>query len=165
MIRPTDAAGATFEIESVRLVYGRSTWPGIPSGVGWQGLKEIYREIARGPRARSHRFTVTLPERPWLDLAVGTMEDEPVTFTRERSRRRTTDDAGEALLEHTVTTPHRWEPRPIDLARFAGQDVTPVAVARVRRKPGTLGFWGGAGDPQPRDSGVGIGARIRGRAA
>ena len=40
----------------------------VPSGVGWQGLSEIYREtlVARAPETMT--FDVTLPERPWLDL-------------------------------------------------------------------------------------------------
>ena len=51
LIRPTDAANATFEIESVRLVYRKEHLAAVPSGVGWQGLSEIYREslVARAP--------------------------------------------------------------------------------------------------------------------
>ena len=43
LIRPTDVAGATFEIESVRLVQRKEYLAGVPSGVGFQGLGEIYR--------------------------------------------------------------------------------------------------------------------------
>src|ERR1051326_4591608 len=43
MLRPADVEGAAFEIESIRLVYRKEYLAAIPSGVTWQGLKEIYR--------------------------------------------------------------------------------------------------------------------------
>ena len=60
MLRPTDAPGATFEIESIRLVFRKEHLASIASGVAWQGLKEIYREslAARAPEAIG--FTITL---------------------------------------------------------------------------------------------------------
>ena len=72
-IQPTDKQGATFEIESLRLVFRREHLASVPSGVGFQGLAEIYREtvVARAPE--TVRWRVTLPARPWLDLAVGTL--------------------------------------------------------------------------------------------
>src|SRR6267142_1104012 len=53
LIRPTDAAGATFEIESIRLVFRKEFLAGIPSGVSWQGLSEIYHEtiVSRAPES------------------------------------------------------------------------------------------------------------------
>ncbi len=83
------------------------------------------------------RLTVTLPARPWLDLGVGTVEGEPVTF-------RVAVQGGGAtkpLLERTVTTAHRWEPATIDLAAFAGRKVT-LSLALEAERPGVLGFWG-----------------------
>ena len=140
LIRPTDVAGATFEIESVRLIYRKEYLSSIPSGIAWQGLKEIYREslAARSPETIS--MTVDLPERPWLDLAVGTLEDEPTTF-RVSVGPEGRDDQSATILEHTVTTPHRWEPRPVDLARWAGQRVK-LTMTLAAAQPGILGFWG-----------------------
>ena len=40
-----------------------------------------------------------------------------------------------------MTTPHRWEPRPIDLGRWAGQRVT-LSMTLDAADAGTLGFWG-----------------------
>jgi arylsulfatase A-like enzyme len=142
LLRPTDAAGATFEIESVRVVFRKEHLATIESGVAWQGLKEIYREslAARAPEAID--FTVTLPERPWLDLAVGTVEDAPITFRVSVARAGSTaDDPGEPLLEHTVTTPYRWEDRAVDLGRFAGQSVR-VSMSLASPEKKALGFWG-----------------------
>src|SRR4030095_10806849 len=70
IVKPTDQSGATFDIESVRLVFRKEHLATIASGVAWQGLKEIYREsiAARAPEASD--FTVTLPERPWPDVRV-----------------------------------------------------------------------------------------------
>ena len=137
IIKPTDQAGATFEIESVRIIFRKEFLAGITSGVAWQGLKEIYRESIAARAPETATFTVKVPERGWLDLAVGTIEDDPVTFRVNATSGGKTD----LLLERTVTTPHRWEPTPIDLARYAGQTVT-LACALAAPAAGTLGFWG-----------------------
>jgi arylsulfatase A-like enzyme len=136
-IRPTDAVGARFEIESVRVVSRKEHLAAIPSGIGWQGLSEFYREtiVARTPE--TVRFSLSLPERPWLDLAVGTVEDEPLTF------RVAVGDSGaeSVLLEHTVTTPHRWDVVPVDLSAYAGRKVS-LTLALAGERGGLLGLWG-----------------------
>ena len=81
---------------------------------------------------------MTLPERPWLDLAVGTVEEAPVTLRVGIVR------AGEEetiLGEMTVTEAHRWEPSPRELDAFAGEKVT-LSLSLDADEPGTLGFWG-----------------------
>ena len=52
VIRPTDVAGATFAIESVRLISRREHLASIPAGVGWQGLARGLSRNARLARAR-----------------------------------------------------------------------------------------------------------------
>jgi arylsulfatase A-like enzyme len=137
-LRPTDAPGATFEIESVRIVTRREHLEGVPSGLGWQGLSEVYKEtlVSRAPEAL--RFEVTVPPRPVLDLAVGTVEDAPVRF-----RVSVDPGAGGAkdLLRRTVTRPLRWEPVPLDLSAWAGRKVT-LSLAVEAEQPGAIGFWG-----------------------
>lgn len=147
LLRPADRAGATFEIESVRLIFRKEYLAGIDSGVAWQGLQEIYREalVARAPERID--IPVTLPARPWLDLAVGTLEDAPTSF--HVALREDTGNA-QTVLEHTVTTPHRWEPQSIDLQRWAGRRVT-LSLTLASNEPGTLGFWGA---PAVRDRAV-----------
>src|SRR5262245_10139259 len=137
-LRPTDVAGASFEIESVRLVMRREHVASIPSGVSWQGLSGVFQEtlVARSPEIL--RFDVALPARPWLDLAVGTIEDAAVTFRAAVSRR---GGSPQVMLERTITTPHRWEEVPVDLSSFAGESVS-VSLEVVGQSPGTLGFWG-----------------------
>src|SRR5439155_1396246 len=80
LLRPGDQPGATFEVESIRLVLRREHLAAVASGLGWQGLSEIYREtlVARSPEAM--KFDLALPSRPRLDVALGTVEDGPVTF-------------------------------------------------------------------------------------
>ena len=140
VIVPTDAAGATFEIESVRVITRAEHLASMPSGVGWQGLNEIYREslVTRSPETM--KFDVALPERPWLDLAVGTVDDRPATFrvavTPAGSNRGDT-----VLLDYTVTMPYRWERRPIDLSEFGGRNVQ-LAFSIVADAEGIPGFWG-----------------------
>ena len=137
LIRPADTVGVDFAIESVRLIFRREQLAGVPSGVSWQGLRDVFREtlVTRSPE--TVRFQVTLPSRPRLDLAVGTPQDEPVTF-RISVRQ---GDKDTPVVATTVTTPHRWERREIDLAPFAGGTVSLVLSATAAR-PGTLAFWG-----------------------
>ena len=137
VIRPTDAAGATFEIESVRVVTRREHLASLPSGVGWQGLGEVYRETLVGRSPETMRFDVEVPARGWLDLAVGTVDEQPVTFRVGVAEGK--DDR--TVLEHTVTTAYRWDRRPVDLSSFAGRRVSLVLSLRSDQ-PGTVGFWG-----------------------
>src|SRR5262245_77962 len=147
LLRPTNVKDARFEIESVRLVFRKEHLAEVPSGVSWQGLSSIYREtiVARSPE--SIRIPLRLPQRPWLDMALGTVEDGPVTF---RVAVRTAGHAeSETRLERTIPRPQRWEEAPLDLARLAGRDVT-LSLDLVSGTPGAIGFWGA---PVVRDRG------------
>ncbi len=142
-IRPSDVAGATFAIESVRLIFRREHLASIQSGVGWQGMREVYRESIASRAPERLQFAFEVPQAAWLDLALGTVDEGPITFTVSA---RGSGDAGsgndgQVLLEQTVTTPYRWEPRAIDLARFSGQNVTLTLGVRGRES-GAIGLWG-----------------------
>ena len=140
VIRPTDASGASFEIESVRVITRREHLAGMPSGVGLQGLGEIYREslVSRSPETMN--FDVTLPEGAWLDMAVGTVDDAPATFRVALTSPGSNRDE-RLLLEHTVTTPYRWERRAIDLREFAGSRVQ-LSLALTGQSNGIPALWG-----------------------
>lgn len=146
LVQPTDAADATFAIESVRLIMRKEHLRSIASGPGWQGLDEIYREtiVSRAPERVA--LDLTLPTNPWLELAVGTVEDHPVTFN-------VAIDAGAGdtpLWRRTVTLPRRWETQRIELAEYAGQQVT-LALSLEGDEDGLVGFWG---TPVVRSSGA-----------
>ncbi|HVS16620.1 MAG TPA: sulfatase [Thermoanaerobaculia bacterium] len=139
LVSPTDAPGAEFEIESVRLIFRREHLASFPSGVSWQGLGEIYREtlVARAPE--SIDYDVELTGHPRLDLALGTPGDRPVTFVVELDGDG--DGSGQSLVRRTLTTANRWEPVQVDLSAHAGRR----AKLRLRleaEEPGALGFWG-----------------------
>jgi arylsulfatase A-like enzyme len=139
LVRPTDAAGAAFEIESVRMVSRRENLSSVRGGLSWEGLGEVYREtlVARAPDVL--RFEVELPRRPRLQLAIGTLEPGPVTFKVAVDGGR--GSAEEVVAQRTVTTPYRWDSVKVDLDRFAGRKVG-VVLALAAERPGTLGFWG-----------------------
>lgn len=134
LIRPSDAEGADFEIESVHLISESEHLAGIPSGIGWQGMGEVYREslISRSPE--SIEMQVKLPAKPWLDLHIGTLDDGPVTFQVAVD--------GSPLMERTLTTADRWEEASVDLAAQAGKDVK-LTLSIKAPKDGALGLWGG----------------------
>ena len=137
LLRPTDAAGATFEIEFARIVSRKEHLAGIRAGMSWQGLAEVYREtlVARAPDALS--FDVTLPARPRMQLSVGTLEPWPVTFKVSIGQ----GASAEVVAQRTVTTPHRWERMAVDLDRFAGKKVA-LSLALSAEAKDALGFWG-----------------------
>ena len=114
----------------------------IPSGPGWQGLDEIYREtiVSRSPERIT--LDLDLPAQPWLELSVGTIEDSPVTFR--------VDVGLTSVWRRTVTLPRRWETKRIDLGQFAGQRVA-LSLTLEGDNDGTVGFWG---TPVVRHSGV-----------
>ncbi|MEO8127433.1 MAG: sulfatase [Bryobacteraceae bacterium] len=134
LIRPSDAEGADFEIESVRIISVSENLANIPSGIGWQGMSEIYREslISRSPE--TIEMQVKLPAKPWLDLHVGTFDESPVTFQVSVD--------GKPLMERTLTTADRWEDASVDLAAEAGKEVK-LTLAVIADKEGALGLWGG----------------------
>ena len=146
LLRPGDQRGATFEVQSIRLVLRKEYLAAVASGVGWQGLSEIYREtlVARSPETM--KFDLQLPRRPRLDLTLGTIEEAPVTF-----RVSVHPEGGEETiaLERTVTRPQRWETAPVDLAPYAGRRVA-LSLSLAAEKRGTIGFWG---NPAVRDAG------------
>jgi arylsulfatase A-like enzyme len=137
VVRPTDAAGARFEIESLRLVSRKEQLATIPSGIGWQGLSEIYRETVVARTPETVRFSLTLPARPRLEVALGTLDDEPVTFRVAAGE----PENEEVVAERTVTTPHRWEPASVDLSRYAGRRVS-LTLSLLGKNSGLLGLWG-----------------------
>ena len=154
MLRPTNAPGATFAIESIRVVFREDYLESIPSGVSWQGLAEIYHEalVSRAPEVM--RFPLLLPANPWLDLHIGTVEAAPVTF-RVSAVLGASSQFGEPssvlLLERTVTRPHHWEQAGVDLSAFSGRKIT-LTLSLVSDPPasGALGLWG---SPHQRDRG------------
>jgi arylsulfatase A-like enzyme len=137
-LRPTDAADADFAIESVKLVFRSERLAGIESGVSWQGLGEVYRETLVSRAPETIRFDrLTLPAEGWLDLAVGTVVGEPLTF------RATLETSGEktVVLERTVTAPDVWQPAAVDLARWGGREAA-LELALESGSAGTIGLWG-----------------------
>jgi hypothetical protein len=133
LIRPSDEAGAEFEIESVRLIFRKEHLASIPSGIGWHGFGEVFREtlVLRAPE--SALYEIALPENPFFDLVIGTVEDFPVTFR--------VDVDGERVLERTVTTAYRWEPASFDLENLGGRRVK-LRLSVISESEGGLGFWG-----------------------
>jgi choline-sulfatase len=157
LLVPTDVPGAEFEIESVRLIFRRERLDSIPSGVGWHGMSEIYREsiVSRSPE--SVRFHLTLPAEPRLDLAMATIEANPVTF-----RMDVQPSTGEARTKTvSVTEPEEWHETSLDLTELAGEEVE-LSLSLDADTPGALGFWGApvvhskvvADEPRPSPRGV-----------
>ena len=114
-----------------------------PSGRQWAGLAEIYKESLVAKSSEIFRIPIReLPARPWLDIALGTPEDEPVTFTASLSKRKGSELSGtKVIIEQTLNTANTWEPLRIDLADYAGDSVM-LELAVTGGKKGLWGYWG-----------------------
>jgi arylsulfatase A-like enzyme len=149
LISPTDAKGATFRIESVRVLSRRGYFVRNSPQVSWQGLGAIFHRTIVAKVPDVIRMTVSLPGRPWLDLALGTIEDNPITFQVSiRPAARSPEEV--PLLEFTISTPRRWEPVQIDLSDYAGKEVS-ISLSLKAKIEGAVGFWG---SPVIRNSGA-----------
>ena len=136
IIKPVDVAGATFEIESVRLVSQKERLESIPTGVSWSGLSDIYRETVVSRSPEQFQMQVDVPSNAWLDLHVGTVDDQPVTFKIAIG----SAENEQVLLHRTVTTPHRWEAAPVDLSAHAGAKTLVFSLDVPSER--LLGYWG-----------------------
>ncbi|MCI0539997.1 MAG: sulfatase-like hydrolase/transferase, partial [Verrucomicrobiales bacterium] len=132
-----------FSIESIRFMSEREEKLKEESGQQWAGLAEIYRETLAAKTPEIIRIPLReLPARPWLDLAIGTKEDAPVTFKVSLANRDESNESAPAiLLERTITIPNRWQTTRIDLAAYAGKSVV-VELALAGEKKGLWGYWG-----------------------
>ena len=143
LLRPSDAVDAEFEIESIRVIPRAEHLASIDSGIGWHGMGEIYREslVSRAPETL--RFRLDLPARARLDLALGTLDNRPVTFEIHISPADAADplSMGKRLTRRTVTRADHWSELFLSLEDFAGQSVD-LALMLHADEPGTLGFWG-----------------------
>jgi arylsulfatase A-like enzyme len=149
LIRPTDVQGATFEIEFVRVLSRKEYFASNSPLVSWEGLAGIYHKTLVAKTAEVIRFPLSLPDRPWLDLAIGTIEDGPVTFqVKIHPAGGRTEEA--ILLVRTITTPNRWEPVQVDLSDYAGQEVS-LSLSLAAEKNVSIGYWG---SPVIRNSGA-----------
>ncbi|HVR28598.1 MAG TPA: sulfatase, partial [Thermoanaerobaculia bacterium] len=141
LLKPVDAPGVEFAIESVRLVFEREHLASVPAGLSWQGLGGLFREtlVARSPEEL--RFDVTLPRDPVFDLAVGTLAPGAVTFEVRVSTGGGAGAGDLRSLRRTVTTSHRWDDVRLDLAGLAGKPAR-ISLRIDAAEPGAIGLWG-----------------------
>jgi arylsulfatase A-like enzyme len=166
VLRPTDAAGASFAIESVRLVFRREHLAAVPSGIGWRGLGEVWRESVVTRPGETVRLALRLPAHPVLDLALGTLSELPVAFrvaVRPAGGEEGEEGEERVVLRHTVTAADQWHPDPVPLDAWAGEEVELMLRAEIAGEGGAesavkdeaLAFWG---SPVVRSRGAGSAA-------
>jgi len=156
-----DAQGAEFEIESVRLITRNEELASAPSGIGWHGLSDIYRETIVSRAPERIEFEVQLGRRPWLDLAIGTPNPQPITFVIDVEA----TGSNPISTRRIVTTADQWQSLEIPLDPLSGETVR-IALGLESEEIGQVAFWGaptirhrGAlpefGDPTPARAALG----------
>jgi arylsulfatase A-like enzyme len=154
LLSPSDAPGAEFEIESVRVVFNDEHLAEIPSGPGWHGLGEIYHESLVLRPGQRLALPVSVPPDGVLISELGTPAAGAVRFrvdALEAGGTRT------PLLRHTLTTPDRWERARADARALGGRDVV-LELSIESETPGAPGIFGApilhprhrAADPRPQ---------------
>ena len=154
LLRPGDSPGVEYAVESVRVITRKSHLLAVPPGIGWQGAREIYRETIASRSPERVRFTLDLPSRPRLDLALATLEPGAGTFTVEV----TAAGRDPLAVSRTVSEQLSWQPFSVDLSRFAGARAE-LTLALSGPRDGFLGLWG---TPVVRQTAASGGARPRG---
>lgn len=136
-LRFVEAEGADFALESFRVIPRTEHLAQVPAGVGWHGLDGIFREtlVARAPERMT--WEQDLGARAWLDLAIGTPENHPMTFKVEA----TSPGSDPVVRERTVTTADRWEPFSVDLEKLSGRRAM-ITLSLLTEDEGRIGFWG-----------------------
>lgn len=138
LLRPTDAEAADFAIESVRVIFRKEHFDSVAAGLAWQGLGEIYRETLVAHAPDTLKIPLTVPVRPRLELALGTLDEGALTFRVEIAKAGGTP---EKILERQVASPGSWEPASVDLDAFAGQNVE-LSLSLAGGRQGAIGLWG-----------------------
>lgn len=143
VLQPTDEADATFEIDFIRVWFHREYLATIPPGPGWYGLSAVYRECLASRAGGVMRFDVTLPNAPYFDLAVGTIDPRPLRFNlkAERLAADGSTTGSSQRWNRTLTTPARWELWPIDLRTLAGESVR-LTLEAMGESGNQVGLWG-----------------------
>jgi arylsulfatase A-like enzyme len=141
VIQVGDSPGGGFQIQSLRLMFEEEYLGEYSTGVSWQGLEDIFHEtlVTRSPEIVS--YTLTLPERPWLDLTLGTVVDGPVTFEITATPTRSGGERNRIVRRRTLTSPDRWEPLRVDLASLAREEVE-LRLALTAPVDRAVGLWG-----------------------
>jgi arylsulfatase A-like enzyme len=154
LLSPSDAPGAEFAIESVRVVLNAEHLASIASGPGWHGLDEIYHQSLVLRPGERLALPVVVPSDALLISELGTPSTGAVRF-----RVDAVDPTGARtpLLRHTTTTQDRWERVVADARALAGRDFV-LELTVEADAPGAVGIFGAptlharlaAADAKPR---------------
>ncbi|MDA8021252.1 MAG: sulfatase-like hydrolase/transferase [Thermoanaerobaculia bacterium] len=143
LLRPTDAAGVDFAVDSMRLVFRREHLASIESGPGWHGLGEVFRESLVSRPGETLVFEAQLSARPWLELAVGAVA-EPLPSFEVAVAPATSGGGAEATTIATIrpTKADAWHAERIDLAEWAGETIRLRLQARNEEGDAAPALWG-----------------------
>lgn len=137
---PSDAIGAKFEIESMRLIFRKEYLAGIQSGVSWESLGGVYQQAIVSRSPEKIILNVRMPHEPWLDLNIGTVEDGKITF-QVTAQESNGSDSKKTSFQRTLTRSHHWEPIRLELPQFSGRPVQ-FSLSLTSDQDGMIGFWG-----------------------
>lgn len=117
-VRPTNVAGADFAIESIRLIFYTEHLARLPSGLGRHALGQVYRNALLVRSGEEVQLDVEVPANGRLDVTLGTTALGATQFRVDLTAGNTRN---QRILNHTITTPNRWERVTADLSSYAGQ--------------------------------------------
>lgn len=131
----------SFDLLSVSVIPKEAVYAKERAGIVTERREELYRRALYLHAPGRIDFPVEVPAAGRLDFSLGVLRDDaPVTF------RVTVGDRGAEAGRRTVfeeTTAHRqaWGQRSVDLARWAGKEVT-LGLEAAAARAGTVALWG-----------------------
>lgn len=138
MLRPTTAAGAQFELESVRLVFAGDHLREIPEGLSWQGLGGVFHESLVTHSPGNLSFEVVPPMDSWLDVSFGYIGPGKANFEVALVP---TDGAELTLTRQTLEQAGIWQHAAVDLKEHGGRRVK-LELRFQGERDTQVGLWG-----------------------
>jgi len=130
---------ATLDILSVSVIPKEHIYADAPVGVREVTLGNRYRRALYTHAPGRLEYRVRVPEGGRLDAGLGVVRsDIPVTF---RVFAISDKEEIEKVFEETFADPSGWQQRSVDLASYAGHEIT-LALETEAEKAGTIAFWG-----------------------
>lgn len=139
LLRPINVSGASFDLKGLRIISRNNYSQSLPAGVGWHGMNEVYKDtlVVKQPVASIVRTRI--PENSVLDVALGTIASEPITFqVRVQSTRAS---CREKIFTRSLGLPHRWAQWSIDLEQCSESEAS-FSFSVLSRSGQAHGFWG-----------------------
>jgi arylsulfatase A-like enzyme len=127
------------DLLSITLVSKAFVYGDAPAGVKEVRIGKHYRRALYTHAPGRLEYRVRVPKAARLDVGLGVLHDDiPMTF---RVSAIGDGEDGRTMFEETSVDPSGWHQRTVDLASYAGREIT-LALEVEAEQAGAVAFWG-----------------------